>query len=109
MTADKPTVMCFLSGKGGSGKTTVTIAISKLMSDIGFPCLLIDFDIATNGGSCFFSPLFNLEQPGICELLSPKSPPPHIIDTLPSIMDTLPIIVNEDFLFVPSSVKLRGL
>lgn len=49
-------VIAVLSGKGGSGKTAISLAISKVLSDAGIETLLIDCDIATRGATYFFEP-----------------------------------------------------
>ena len=53
------TILSFLSGKGGSGKTTAALAISKILADVGFRILLVDFDFATSGASYFFLPILS--------------------------------------------------
>lgn len=50
----KAQVVSFLSGKGGAGKTSVSIGVAYLLNDAGFRVLLIDFDFATNGASYFY-------------------------------------------------------
>lgn len=46
--------IALLSGKGGSGKTTLGLTISSLFSNAGLKTLLIDCDFATNGATFFF-------------------------------------------------------
>jgi len=70
MTSDRPRVIAFLSGKGGTGKTTVAIAMGQLLADMGHRCLLVDFDLATNGASYFFTKHFGPWSTGFWELLS---------------------------------------
>lgn len=99
----KPRVIAFVSGKGGSGKTTSAIAISKLLADMGYPSLLIDFDLATNGGSYFFKEQFTNKSKGIWEVLADSS-----IDTKTSVqLNDIPNIISKDFYFVASRVKLN--
>lgn len=43
-----------LSGKGGSGKTTLGLTIASFLNSMGLKILLIDCDMATNGASYFF-------------------------------------------------------
>ena len=47
--------LSFLSGKGGSGKTTFSISIADLLSTSTIKTLLVDCDIGTNGASYFFA------------------------------------------------------
>ena len=42
-------VLCFLSAKGGSGKTVTSSALGTFLSELGFKILLVDTDAATNG------------------------------------------------------------
>ena len=63
-------VVSFLSGKGGSGKSTVAIALAQLVTELGHRCLLIDFDLATNGATYFFLRHVKDERKGIWELLA---------------------------------------
>ncbi len=58
MTEKSTKIIVFLSGKGGSGKTTVAIAFAKLLSDISKHTVLVDFDLSTNGASYFFKSYF---------------------------------------------------
>jgi cellulose biosynthesis protein BcsQ len=43
-----PTV-CFISSKGGSGKTVTSSAVGTFLAELGFRVLLVDTDAATNG------------------------------------------------------------
>lgn len=69
--ANIPQVISFLSGKGGAGKTSVSISVAHLLNDVGFKVLLIDFDFATNGASYFFKHLFqrNPQILGLTDLI----------------------------------------
>lgn len=49
-----PNRVVFLSGKGGAGKTSIAISLAKFLALLGKKCLLVDFDLATNGASYFF-------------------------------------------------------
>ena len=46
--------MAFLSGKGGSGKTTLALSMADLLSRCGIRTLLIDCDMSTNGATYFY-------------------------------------------------------
>ena len=48
------TSIAFLSGKGGSGKTTLALSIADLLFKSGINTLLIDCDLITNGASFFY-------------------------------------------------------
>ncbi|KAF5423351.1 MAG: Cellulose biosynthesis protein BcsQ [Candidatus Methanocomedens sp.] len=94
----KPRVISFISGKGGSGKTTVAITITKLLAEMGFPCLLVDFDLATNGGSYFFKNQFTKDSKGIWETLGEAST---------TQLKNIPITISKNFYFVASRVNLN--
>lgn len=103
----KPRVISFVSGKGGSGKTTVAIAISKLLADMGYPCLLIDFDLATNGSSYFFKKQFTRTSKGIWEMMAetPTYKEPSV--QLRNQLRNLPFAISENFYFVASRVNIN--
>lgn len=48
------TAISFLSGKGGSGKTTLVLSISDLLNRCGIKTLVVDCDYSTNGASYFY-------------------------------------------------------
>jgi MinD-like ATPase involved in chromosome partitioning or flagellar assembly len=50
----KPIILAIVSGKGGSGKTTFSLALSALISKCRLNVALFDCDFVTNGGTFFF-------------------------------------------------------
>lgn len=48
------TAIALLSGKGGSGKTTLSLCIANLLASCKIKTLLIDCDMSTNGASFFY-------------------------------------------------------
>ena len=86
--------LVFLSGKGGSGKTTAAIAFAKLLTDVGLKVLLIDLDLATSGASYFFRDEIDRTD-GILETLGQRLIRPLVDLARP---------VRAGFLFVPSRV-----
>ncbi len=44
----------FISGKGGSGKTTLALSMASLLSRCGIKTLLVDCDLSTNGATYFY-------------------------------------------------------
>lgn len=44
----------FISGKGGSGKTTLALSVASMFITCGFRVLLVDCDLATNGATYFY-------------------------------------------------------
>lgn len=47
-------VLALLSGKGGSGKTTLALSIASMLSECSVKVLLIDSDLSTNGATYFY-------------------------------------------------------
>lgn len=48
------TAIAFLSGKGGSGKTTLALSMADLLCKCGVKALLVDCDMSTNGATYFY-------------------------------------------------------
>jgi len=46
--------LALLSGKGGSGKTTLALSMASMLSDCNIKVLLIDCDLSTNGATYFY-------------------------------------------------------
>lgn len=46
--------LALLSGKGGSGKTTLALSMSSMLSKCGIRVLLVDCDLSTNGATYFY-------------------------------------------------------
>jgi len=100
-------VVAVLSGKGGSGKTTASLGIGKLLGDIGLRVLLVDFDLATSGASYFFAPRLSDESRlGIVEVLdgSHGGIPSEVAADKP--LDSLAVEIGTGFAFVPSRTHL---
>jgi cellulose biosynthesis protein BcsQ len=106
MVNTKPKIIAFFSGKGGAGKTTVTIAMTKILTAMNYPCLLIDFDLATNGSSYFFKKELEktVDKKGIWELLTETQGDWRSIGAQ---YNDLPIRIDEKFYFVASRLNLR--
>ena len=51
--------LALLSGKGGSGKTTLSLSIASLLSSIDLKTLLVDCDFITNGATYFYEDKLN--------------------------------------------------
>lgn len=47
-------VLALLSGKGGSGKTTLALSIASMLSNCNLKVLLVDCDLSTNGATYFY-------------------------------------------------------
>lgn len=54
--------LALISGKGGSGKTTIGLSIASLLSQCEIRIMLIDCDLNTNGATYFFEDMLNEYQ-----------------------------------------------
>lgn len=52
-------ILTLMSGKGGSGKTTLALSLTKLLLECSLKVLLVDCDLATNGATYFFESKYN--------------------------------------------------
>lgn len=100
-------VISFLSGKGGSGKTTAALSIAKVLADVGFNILLVDFDLSTSGASYFFLPRINERtNKGLAEILDEcKAAEPSLKAFSGGLFKSL-ILSVDTFDFIPSRAGL---
>lgn len=87
-----------ISGKGGSGKTTLSLSMASLLSSCGIKVLLIDCDFSTNGATYFYE----------AKLQSGNEPYTSFYDILfcHEISDFRFIPINDFFDFLPSVVHI---
>lgn len=90
-------VITLLSGKGGSGKTTVAISICKLLSDMGLRTLLIDFDFATDGASYFFKDRLKPRARALWDIIEEQG-------FQNSAPQDLLVNISDNFYFIPSRI-----
>lgn len=64
--------LAFLSGKGGSGKTTLALSMADLLSRCNIHVLLVDCDLSTNGATYFYEHKLNQTSLAFNELLEGK-------------------------------------
>lgn len=88
-----PSVIALISGKGGSGKSAVCIAMGYLLADLGLRVVLADADIATHGMSYFWAEHLQPDTIGLCDSWKGKSP-----SLIPLKNDSL----DDRLVFVPS-------
>lgn len=83
-------ILTLISGKGGSGKTTLALSLTKLLLECDLKVLLIDCDLATNGATYFFESKYTT-----------------IIQTTNNILfrqsGLLPLEVQKGFYFIPTN------
>jgi len=93
--------LALLSGKGGSGKTTIALSLSKMLSECGLKVLLVDCDIATNGATYFFeSRLVNKS-----EILSLQDFFDNHDNNKDNMLIERILKVSNNFWFVPSNLS----
>ena len=101
------TSIALMSGKGGSGKTSLALTIASILSECDIKVLMIDCDMATNGATYFFETKLNESTDSL--------------DSIESILQecispsgrktAVSMTVKENFEFFPSitTAKLGGL
>lgn len=94
--------IALLSGKGGSGKTTLSLCMSNLLSSVNKKVLLVDCDMSTNGATYFYES--KLEADGgkaiitFSDIIAGKR--------LMNSEGLRPLSINEHFFFIPSIVSV---
>lgn len=83
-------ILTLLSGKGGSGKTTLALSLTKLLLECNLKVLLIDGDLATNGATYFFESKYNMAIQTTNDILLSKQDLPRLE-------------VQKDFHFIPTN------
>ncbi len=91
------TAIALLSGKGGSGKTTLALTLADLLSRCETRTLLIDCDLSTNGATYFYE----------SQLLEANKDEPRYISSFSSILSNQlnkpnPLKIKSKLDFLPS-------
>ena len=85
--------LSLLSGKGGSGKTVLSLSFAKVLSEVGFKVLFVDLDTATHGATYFFES--ELDKNNLC-----------LLDILAGdISKKNPLKTKDNFYFIPSTLS----
>lgn len=102
------TAITFLSGKGGSGKTTLALGIADLLCKSNIKTLLVDCDLSTNGATYFYeSQLHEQNMSSACKISSFYNilyQPEYVGEFIP-----LNIGTNMDFIPSVSEISESGL
>jgi len=88
--------LTLISGKGGSGKTVIGLAMSKVLSQAGFTVLLVDCDTSTHGATYFVASA--LEKSG--NVLSFSA----LLDPHRNRRERKPFKTKDGFDFIPSTL-----
>lgn len=90
--------IAFLSGKGGSGKTTLSLTIGNMLADCDVRVLIIDCDLQTNGLTYFYEEYLDRDTSQICfwDMLHPN----------PRKLYRNPIRIKDKLSFIPSIRKI---
>lgn len=88
--------LTLISGKGGSGKTTIGLSIAKLLSQCEKKVLLVDCDMSTHGATYFFESYLTTDAIG--NISTTKD----FLENLDSNKLINPIKNNNNIDFIPS-------
>lgn len=87
----------FISGKGGSGKTTLALSMASMLSTCGIKTLLIDCDMSTNGATYFHEDKLSMQKNTISF---------YDIIFNESNKKTNTIKINDNYDFIPSITQI---
>lgn len=97
------TAISFLSGKGGSGKTTLALGVADLLWRCEVKTLLVDCDLSTNGATYFYESLLTTQDEiGQPALLSFNG----LISGDNNNEEWAPIKIGEGLDFIPSILNI---
>lgn len=87
-----------MSGKGGSGKTTLALSMATMLSSCGIKVLLVDCDLSTNGATYFYEERLATQKKSITSF--------HEILFQESCKKLTAIEINPYYDFVPSITQI---
>ncbi len=91
--------VAFLSGKGGSGKTTLALSMADLLCRCGVKTLLVDCDLSTNGATYFYESQINEWNNSHLVTVSSFS---GILSGRDGASMPIPLSVSQQLDFIPS-------
>ncbi len=93
----KQTIISIISGKGGTGKTTVAINLGASLALFGRKVLIVDADIGLKNVDIYLG-LEELVTGDICDILNEKSKPEDVIIKHPNIenLSVIPAALSRD-------------
>lgn len=89
--------LALLSGKGGSGKTTLALSIASMLADCNLKVLLVDCDLSTNGATYFYESKLSEKEDNIVSfygIFIEKDDTRNIIIHINKNMDFMPSITK---------------
>lgn len=99
------TAIAFLSGKGGSGKTTLALSTADLLCRCGVQTLLVDCDLSTNGATYFYESQLTTLDEG-------QRPRSRSFDGLMKGIDIIneffPLTISSGLDFIPSILDISN-
>jgi len=100
-------IVSLVSGKGGSGKTSITIALAYILKEVGLDVLIVDFDFSTNGASYFFKYSIKSKKKvnGLEGILKHKSNTNEKNESYSSLIEENTFVVENGFSFIPSRIN----
>lgn len=114
--------LVIMSGKGGSGKTSLSLAFSKAIANSGLKVLLVDCDMSTHGATFFMKPYIEKHRNdrkkvvSVDDLLLSHNMPPYgfftssnnNIDSENKYIYDKMIMVEKNFYFIPSDISISN-
>lgn len=90
--------LALLSGKGGSGKTTLALSIAAMLAECSLKVLLVDCDLSTNGATYFYESKLSEKENSIVSFYG-------IFVEKDDTRDRI-IHINKNMDFMPSITKI---
>lgn len=112
--------IAIISGKGGSGKTSLSLAFAKALSDSNLKVLLVDCDMCTHGATFFMKHVIEKNKKtqknilSVDDILISNAPPPfgflavNTISPDDSIELEKLLHVENSFYFLPSDISISN-
>ena len=100
-------MISFVSGKGGTGKTSVCLAAATLLTRLGYKVLAVDFDFATHGMTYFFVQALIETDRGFEEIVA-SAEPPYDLPTVKHLSEGFDLVPSRTNFDVPRSRVRAG-
>ncbi|GEM_PF-7049747 len=116
--------LAVISGKGGSGKTSFSLAFGKVLASLGLRVLLVDCDMSTHGSTFFMKPRIEKHKNNhhsllsVEDILDSQNMPPYgflaseKVATNAFSGEDLEIEkllkINKNFFFLPSDISITN-